>query len=282
MLYLVVALGLVVILMDWARKPEHWRWFEALSEPRDETPADPRLPSGALPEVPGVNRQYLTEVRDDTPTRRAERDAWFELWDVLLRLSPDDLRKFSVGRVSYVQLMGQSNLYRGKLVRLQGTIRRIERIAAPDNAVGIKHYYEAWLSPRDNPSSPILVYVLNLPKKFPAGKDLAEDVALVGFFFKRYVYLAGDPAAKTDALRTAPVVLAKELQWKPPPPPVAERPPGAATVTIVLVAAIGASLLFIWFVYSRTRRPRRDEHEPSVSRAIPGSDPDEENGGHSQ
>lgn len=300
MYLLVILLGLMIFLIDWARKPEHWKWFEVLTAPPRDAPLDNRLdpaaadeagdviriraveepgaagsgaaaepdhagrsspPSGALPEVPGVNRKYLAEVRDDTPTRRAEQDARFQLWDVLLRLRPAELQKLSVGRVSYVQLFRQSDVYRGKLIHTQGTVRRTYRVKAPKNAVGIESYYEIWLAPRDNPSSPMIVDCLKLPKQFPTGVDLAEEVALTGFFFKRRAYDAWDPYRKETTRRTAPVVLSKGLQWHKRPPPAQKTSMDVATVGLIVGATLASSLLVAWYVYARTRRPKRTTNE---------------------
>jgi hypothetical protein len=292
LLLAILFLGLVVILIDWARKPEHWKWFETLTTSRGEAQIDNRLDAmtndregvairlpadkkvkgtssispkeqmgqssppllGDLPEVPGVDQRYFADIRDNTPFRAAEDDAWFQLWDILQRSPLGELKKFSAGRVSYAQLFRQSDVYRGKLVEVRGTIRRAERMSVPKNALGLKNYYQTWLFPDDNPSSPIVVYCLNLPKNFPQGMNLAEEVALSGFYFKRWVYLAGDPSTKEETLRTAPVLLAKGFQWQPPPPPAPETPFNVMTVTILVTATLGVSLLLVWYVYMRTRR----------------------------
>jgi hypothetical protein len=258
LLLLIFALGLAVILIDWARKPEHWKWIEAFSAKRPvaEKPAVAPRPSGALPEVPGIDPRYLAGIRDDTLIRTEEDDAWFQLCDILLRLPPAELQKFSAGRVSYAQLFHQSDVYRGKLVELHGTIRRVESIPVRKKGVDIKGYYRTWLSPDDNPSSPIIVYCLTLPKDFPQEMNVAEEVGLKGFFFKRLLYSAGDPSTKKTELRTAPMVLTKDLQWKKRPPPPPKKPVDVIILVIVLAVSLGASLLVAWYGYARTRRHR--------------------------
>lgn len=208
-----------------------------------------------LPELsdeyfPGVNPAYLESVRDDTFFRATEHDAWFHLLRLLDEADPVELAAASKGRVSFVQLFQQSSDYRGHVVRLRGTVRRAFPLQPPKNDYGIEQYYQLWLFPNDNPSSPVVLFCLNLPEGFPTGMTLVERAEVVGFYFKRLAYEAA------DTLRTAPTVLARGIQWKPAPAPAPVGPPEPGSPWTVFGVALVFSAALAAYVYWRTRSGR--------------------------
>ncbi len=287
---LVLALGLVVLLMYEARKPENWRWFARLAGEDQPVPGDAvenlpdnRLePPPAKEEIPGTFRspaeheadkeaeadttgryfpgvkpKYFDAVRDDTIFRRDECDAWFHLLQILDKTDKETLQAKSIGRATFAQLFSQSNDYRGKLVTLRGKIRRTQWMPAPGNDYGIEHYYRAWLQPEDNPTTPMVVYCLYLPEGFPAGTDVAEEVTVTGFFYKRWAYQA------KDTLRTTPVVLARTVDWRRAPPAAKKVEVNVRFVLTIIGVALAVSVVAILRVLARTRSPRpREPHKP--------------------
>jgi hypothetical protein len=97
------------------------------------------------------------------------------------------------------------------LVRFRGTLRRLEKLAAPPNPYGFADYWQGWLEPEGGPPSPIAVYFLQVPPGIPEGPSIREPVEVVGYFFKRWAYAA------TDTVRLAPLVLALEPAWRQQP-----------------------------------------------------------------
>jgi len=283
LLWLVLALGLVIFMMNEARKPDNWLWFAQLSNegraippasgPSPENPPDNRLksppqkeeipgtfrwpggverpaePQGAIaPRFDGVNPEYLEAIRDDTIFRHAECDAWFHLLRILEDTDEQTLERKSLGRVTFAQLFTLPNDYRGQLVTLYGTIRRARSLPAPKNDYAIERYYQLCLQPEDNRTTPMVVYCLHLPEGFPTGMKTSADVAVTGFFFKRWAYKA------QDTVRTTPVVLARTVDWQRP----TSRPRNAVEVNAVFLAIVfGAAILLSvavsLYVYARTR-----------------------------
>ena len=256
LLMLVASLGLVLFLMNEARKSENWKWLADLDSARQAKP----LPPGAegretaedgtpIKPLPDFDRDTLKAVRDDTTFRDEEQAAWFGLLCVLKDADPRALAKASLGKITYVQLFDQPNVYRGKPVTLGGVIRRARYWEAPKNDFGIDGYYRAVLDPDDDSGNPIIVYVLRLPDGFPIGKDIAANVTFTGYFFKRWVYQSG------NGLRTAPVVLAKTFAWTPSEP---ETPASRESPSPVLVITGGLLIagIIIFMAYRRTRRVR--------------------------
>ncbi len=198
---------------------------------------------------------FLSTIRDNTVFRPTETDAWFRLLERLSRSDSAELQSASAGTVGFGQLFKQPDVYRGRLVTVQGTVRRAEFKEAPDNLYGIGGYYMLWLQPV-GANSPIVIYTLEIPDGFPANRganapaaqpDMDEDIQVTGYFFKRWAYPA------QDGTRLAPIVLAKSFAWTPSAPAVADaanlpRP----TVWVALIAGTGlfgiaVAALVYWF-----------------------------------
>jgi hypothetical protein len=291
LLLVVLTLGLVVILYLEARNPANFRWIDVpwhgekepenrLAEPRHtEQKPDSDVPgafvaplpskdtrsevSGGKTGLPEVRSHDLSSIRDDTPFRKAESDAWFHLLDVLRKTPTAAIRKASIGRVTYTQLAEQPEAYRGELVTLLGTVRRAHRVTAPANDYGIDGYYQLWLQPESNPDDPIVVYSLDVPEGFPIGMSVQADVRITGFFFKRWSYLA------QDTLRSAPTVLSQTVDWLRRPTPASQATRSEPSIWLVLGVATVAAALGMIYVYFRTKREKRPAAETIVAPQIP-------------
>ncbi|MHB8902340.1 MAG: hypothetical protein ACYC6Y_26575 [Thermoguttaceae bacterium] len=269
LLALVAAMVGILWMAVEARNPDHFRWIWTLGRtrtavdaevdtrfaPLGSAEADTFVVRGAgetadaarLPVAGSLTEADLETVRDDEPFRAAEQGAWFKLFDRLRTTDPTTLSRQSIGPISFIELYRQPREHRGELVTLVGTLRRSERVDAPQNDFGIEAYYRTWLFPRDNPTNPIVVYTLEVPRGFPQGMILQEQVELDGFFFKRWPYAA------QDTVRSAPVVLARSLRWTAARPKESAAP--VSPLKIVAVAAAGA-LVFVAFALRQTARPR--------------------------
>jgi len=283
LLLLVMGLCGVVWLAMEAREPERFRWILEWGRDGDsvEQQVDTRVavegagaaddtfvlpPPGqpwqmADPQDEGaLTEEDLAAIRDDEPFRKAEHPAWFKLFGVLQTEDQVSLDERSIGPVTFIQLYRQPKEYRGELVELRGTLRRSEPLPAPPNDHGIESYYRTWVFPDDNPSNPIVVYTLSVPDGFPSGMTLVEKVELQGFFFKRWPYVA------TDAIRTAPVVLASELDWIAMPEAESPAPPLSIGAMLGLATAFAALVVIV--VWWRTRTVHSAEPEPAVLDAL--------------
>lgn len=241
LLVLVFSLGLVILIMGEVRKPQRWTWLWGLderpaaadpdagaapartSEPptpnadragRTQAAASIRVEKGgraatAAPHggyFPGVDPRRLEPIEDHSLFRRRERDAWFHLIDVLLEQTPEQLRQASEGRVGFAQLYHQPEYYRGRLVTLEGEVRRTEFVGAPKNPSGVDGYYRLTMQPAGGPRRPVVVFTLTIPKGFPQGNDVRHSVAVTGFFFKNCAY------STQDDVSSYPTVLAKSVE----------------------------------------------------------------------
>src|SRR5258708_1387284 len=217
--------------------------FVARDDPVEELPQEKRF-------FTGVRAEFLTHVEDDTPFRSSEADAYYHLFKALAENDPKEIDKAARGPVTYTQLFTQPKVYRGEFVTFKGEVRSAVVRQPPHNAYGITSYYKTCIKPDDR-AEVVLAYFLELDNDFPLGEQVRVPVEFTGFFYKRLPYEAG------DGIRTAPLLLARNLTRLVPavvegPPPVDPFDP-----TGLIGAFIGAamfSLAVIWFVLARTRR----------------------------
>jgi len=276
MIWMILVPGLAIVLLAYLVDPHKsgtlGRIAEVAGFSTDQNKVDTRLsvpadssggasftvpPLSEEPESPapvpqktyfrGVKAAYLASIRDDEPFRASEADAWFNLLDVLEKARPADLKQASRRPVAFAQLFRQSAEYRGEVVTVRGRMVRAFRLYAPKNEYGFTQYYQTWIQPADNLANPMVIYVLHLPEGFPTGMHISEEVEITGFFFKRWAYRA------SDTIRSAPVVLAKEVRWYKASEAVAPRPP--TRFDLLLAIGGGLALVFLagFYLYRRTQ-----------------------------
>lgn len=198
---------------------QHWRGHSLPAlQGLDETPPSTAADQAEIRRIQSeLDTVFMAEIRDNTVFRAAETDAWFRLLERLAGNDVGDPSQIAPPVVSFGQLFKQPDVYRGRLVTVQGTAKRAEFMEAPENIYGISNYFRLWLQPSGS-NSPIVVYSLEIPERFPAATiaqapgsyvDMDEAVEITGFFFKRWPYAA------QDGTRLAPVLLSRTVSWSP-------------------------------------------------------------------
>lgn len=213
--------------------------------------AQTKVPSVAMI-LSGVSEYYLGQVRDDTVFRVEEQDAWFNILDVLNRTDAATIARQSAGSVSFAQLYRQSPLYRGRVVSTSGVVRQADHYSrVTQNSAGIGSYYRLTLFPADHRDTPMFVYCLSLPERFPVGTGIEEFVEVDAVFFKRWVYEG------KGGLFTTPILLAKDFRWQPRLV-VREDPPAQPWLVVVIIAAAAVfSTAVSAVIYRRTKASNR-------------------------
>ena len=246
LLVLILMLGIVLILMDRARDPAIRRGLSRLLSP-------PQGPGGAID-------LHLTAVQPGRPEQISPRQPVHPAGGFRggPRRHPVDTRRAGL----FAPPVGHSQSHRlgdaRPSVARAGELRPVVPPAEPvprpaghrlgrrppcqpvellPNEYGIKQYYQVWLWPSDNPSAPMVVYCLRLPQGFPTGMELAEPADVTGYFFKRWAYQAN------DALRAAPELLARTLQWEQRPVMTPPQPVETWPIPLVVGAAALAALV---------------------------------------
>lgn len=188
-----------------------------------------------------ANTDALASVEDSSPFRASDFEAWSQIFDNMRDATAQDLSAEHAPLVQFGQLFQQSKLYRGKLVTIQGTIRRCVKL--PPNPLDERagNLWQLWVfSGGDN--SPIVIYSMNLPEGFPVGNEIHEPASLQAVYFKKWVY-----AAKGGTM-TAPLLLARNVNWQ------ASATVNREITALEIAIGIGCTLLgamavvgFIWW-----------------------------------
>lgn len=213
---LFVPLALVILLMGRLRDPKVAgainQFFSPVAAAQPQ-PSEPKpvvkgakSPSPQL--FPGIMEQQLKTIEDNTYFRNAEKDAWFQFLEQVREQPIDPAMAVAV---DYVQLVDQPDIYRGKAVLVQGTVREITEEKPAPNDLQIERYYRAIIQPADGTEWPIIVYCLELPPGVSAGSNLSIAVDVVGLFFKRLSY----NFRSQEGLGIAPVIIARTLLTTP-------------------------------------------------------------------
>ncbi|MGY8767300.1 MAG: hypothetical protein ACKVH8_02555 [Pirellulales bacterium] len=191
----------------------------------------------------GIRPEFYQMVEDDTFFISKDREAWQNTFQVLKNTDKEDLQKAKAMPAQFVQLHLQPDQYRGKLVTLDGTIRRVVKAESQEKNLGISHYWQLWLF-SDRHTSPVVIYALELPEDFPIGDSVYQPVSLRGVFFKRWAYSA------QGGTMTAPLVLAKQVQWNRP----TEQNLLSSTQIIIGVSiSFAIAFMFALFVYLQSQ-----------------------------
>lgn len=223
-------------------------------------------------EVLGASPEALSKIRDDSFFGVRDRDAWFEIARTLQTKDAPWLTEPS--DVGFTEVFTQPLSFRGRPIRMRGTLRRLEKLDAPTNDDGIDHYWQGWLEPAGGPASPVVVHFLRLPSGMGEGMEMAEPAVVEGCFLKNMAYRAA------DGIRVAPLVMALEPR----------RPKGAPTdherggfwdrsivaVGVATMLAIVATIGIGYWIVGRGRRPRLNANDldASLSEVVPFSVPE--------
>jgi len=253
---LAAGLVLVVMLMQMADSPATKRKLELLFG-GEATPAPavavPTNPPAAIPTelgdryLPGLDIPLLETIEDNTTFVDEEADAWFHLLGLLQNTSDAELQAASVGKVAYPQLISQSEFYRGRVVELAGTVKRVEQVQPADNDLGIEKLNRVLIRPSRNGQMPVTLYCL----EEPAGWKLDEAIVVQGVFFKNQVY------KHQQGIDLTPVLLARTFlptEVAATPAPAKELPPAWQLVALAVV--IAAMVIGIVLMKSNGQQPR--------------------------
>lgn len=247
LLVLVLMLGLVLLLMAKSSQPDNWRWLwrGQPAAPTDQSHADGSTQEPATYDLfPGIDPSDVRALKDNAVFLPAETEIWYRWLELLSQAAPHGLQSAPAARVGQLQLYQQTAEYRGKLVRMSGSVRRAHYISAPDNPPQIKGYWQCWLFP-GNATWPVVVYALEMPSGFPVGLEIEELVEFTGLVYKRWAY------PSKEGPTVAPVVLAKTGQWTRRSPPAVQRIPGTLAIASAVAMAALLAIAVTWIVYVR-------------------------------
>lgn len=205
-------------------------------------------------------------VEDRTSMNRSsERAAWNSSWRSM-EIHTDE----NADAVSYLQLVGQPEAYRGKLIRVDGEIRGVEKIELDaDHPLGFDAYFVLWIKPDDSGHTPYCVYSNKLPNGIENPADrfdtLKKPAEITGRFFKLRSY-----EATNNKVEVCPLIIASSIQLKPDfsvARSTSWKPPVWMWLLFFVTIPIAAALMAIG-VYQSTKTKRRKHDDSLVSQSL--------------
>lgn len=207
--------------------------------------------AATTPAAAALDKTILADVRDDTlGIRRSEADAFFAVLDHVRRVPAAELIGGSRNDVLYVNLMSDSEAFRGDIVTVSGTLRRCEEFTANDDR-GANRLYEAWVVTGDSSGHPYRVVATALDDGVPKRGAAQLPVTITGYFFKREGYEA------QSGLQVAPTILAKTIAVDGStyrPPLASGALPVLPGIAMAIGLIFGATLIALAWSDRRQRR----------------------------
>ncbi len=229
-------------------------------------------PEGATPSssdaLLAASAEALGRVRDVSFFRSADHAAWSEVCGTL-RTEAGDAARPPAREVALGELLAMPESYRGRPVRLRGTLRRLEQLDPPAGGREVGRYWQGWLEPAVGPAAPMIVHLLDLPAGMPTGLAIREPVIIDGYFLKTAAYRA------TDGVRVAPLILASTAIR--PVASSAATKPGDWSLGLLAagtLSAVVAALGFGFLAGGRGRRRHRPADAPALEAALAGFEPE--------
>jgi hypothetical protein len=162
--------------------------------------------------VPPLNETLLQSVEDKRPffdfrakapdeiprTAQEERQVYsqaiIQAHETAPELFAKAAREDDNRHLTFGHLMLEPARYRGKVVHMEGRLKRVRRQDAPLQAreAGIKYVYEGWIFTETLKSNPVVVVFPDLPDGLEPAESMDRNVAFNGYFFKKYLYASGE------------------------------------------------------------------------------------------
>src|SRR5262245_50699911 len=260
LLTLVVMLGVLLLLIGRARDPNTWRWLAPgggeAAKPPGEAPAGVGAHNAATEESDidplerDAAREELEAVSDRTPLTKEEMSAYWRLMAWQQRQSIGQLRARAEKGVSFRELFGRPQKWRGKLLKIPLHLKRAAKVDdVEDNPLGLKAVYEVFGWSDD--SQPYWYWIVSseLPPGMPQGESIYEEATLLGYFLKLVSY-----EDRQGKAALAPLLVGR-LVWHPMEDNARRD---EWTWTWYLGGALAILFLVRWGLVLRgQRRPRR-------------------------
>jgi hypothetical protein len=224
----------------------------------------------------GMDISLWDDVREskEPGLSAADREAFYRLLAVVAQPAAHALDECRSDRLDVVPLLAQPKAHLGEVFPVEGTARRITRIAVGDADVrsrfGLDHYYEIDLfvplgkaslrlggeagqeAPVFHNAFPATLIVRELPPGLSEGENVHEQVRATGVFFKVWTYRSKF-TSRFGQLQPAPLFVADRPEHVPLPS--ASNWLAAALVSTALALALLVSgIIAVWYRVSDRKR----------------------------
>jgi hypothetical protein len=162
---------------------------------------------------PEVDPDILAGVEDQAPVRSLDENYYeFRAYNYLL-VRAHNLPALSLGGkarrdLTFAHLFEEPHKYRGQIVHVEGTLRRLRRFDPVRSAQkeGVKDLYEGWVFAEPYFNNPFCIIASEIGPGVTVGEQLHQRVSFDGYFFKRFRYKAG------DSVRDAPILIGRSIE----------------------------------------------------------------------
>lgn len=269
-----------------SRKPAETPRRSQRPEAKPDDAAMAEAPEAVTPLVPPapnatIERSILEPVRDNTlGVRSDEVPAYFAILARARDLPPAELEAASLGPTEFRVLMLDSTSFRGRVVTVEGQVRRLVPFKPLPNDERFTQLYEAWLFSEDSGNNPFCIVFSELPEDFPRGELLEPPVhvRVTGYFFKREGY------ASEGGMHVAPLLLAKRLKRTASAGSLGPAPPPASLgrwILVITLSLAGLLAVTLWkfqvsdraFQRGTLHQIRRQRESTENLQNVPAVDP---------
>jgi len=277
MMSMVGLLVLVLLAIGHARKPSSWYWLTGPPQSVTGTTAVPDTPTPTPESVAAavvVPAEDLVKISDDSVGLRGEESGPYHRILARARDVPHEYLETVARNAAFSVLQKQPEYYRGRVISVTGSLRRLMKFPIRENDEGIIELYEALVFTADSGTTPYRIRLTTPPSGLPIGRLINPPVPVrvVGYFFKRDQYIVEEDLR----VHSAPMLLAQRIDRLSDVSPGstrlrtsdADRLSWAVTLLGIVVVGIALTMLWTW----RTRTGNRRFAAQGLKRATTAPD----------
>lgn len=224
------------------------------------------IPDRALP----LNPEWIRLVQDRIPlpnmddkTISRAQQAAYDLYNQAVILANETpLPNFEKSAqdvhaeyVKFPQLYNQPELHRGKVITLEGRLKRLRKYDAPApvQEKGIRFVYEGWVFGPTKDANPFCIIFTTLPGWAKEAEEMNEHVKFYGYFIQLFRYRTPQGDRNTPLL-IGPAIIRTKGPIDPPPTASTSFPVQAILWVGGLIAV--AFVLMLWLQWHFRRGDR--------------------------
>lgn len=219
-----------------------WWWSRGGAAPAEQAPA-----AAATPLPPADDSPAFQGILDRTEMSPRDNAAYAALLQRVREVPWETLETQGRRDVTFAQLVGNPERYRGLPVRVVGTLKRVIRQDVAGSQIypdGV--YYEGYAITPDSGSNPWVLAFETLPGGLAVGPvELNQPITFVGYFLKLWAYEGGVPFDRGEPrperrFRFAPLLIGRF----PPASPGQQPAPAEGRLSALPLLVLGAAALY--------------------------------------
>lgn len=200
-----------------------------------------------------------------------ENPAYFHLLQWINGQSLAELKERDPPEAVFQQLRQRPGKYRGKLLELELSIRRVVTYdIEKENPAGVKRLYELWGWPTAGKGWFYVVVTPELPPGFPTDISVPQTVRAYGYFFKLQGYQPGN--AQPNAAPLAAPMIVGRVEWIRLVTPTNPAETALSYVILAVGGVLIAGTILYWIIAARRKKATRESRTgdwPSVAAHVP-------------